>query len=78
MKWEAMHETWPQKKHTDNNKLQLAARSLELIYTTTDWPPEEEGLDQLECSLQESGKSRADLWAFAGQVRKGLIKCVPS
>ena len=26
MKWEAMHETWPQKKHTDNNKLQLAAR----------------------------------------------------
>ena len=68
--WETMHETWPKMKHTSNNKLQLAARSLELIYTRTDWPNEdlEEDEKELECSLQASGKSRADLWAFAGQV----------
>ena len=50
-------------KHTSNNKLQLAARSLELIYTRTDWPKEDlkEGEKELDCSLQASGKSRADL-----------------
>ena len=25
--------------HTNNNKQQLSVRSLELIYTKTDWPP---------------------------------------
>ena len=48
--------------HTTNNKLQLSARSLELIYTVQTWPP---GARTLPVSLKESGKSRADLWALA-------------
>ena len=56
---------WPKDKKTTNNKLQLSARSLELIYTLTNWPP---GARSLESSLWESGKSRADLWQFAGNV----------
>ena len=50
---------------TSNNKLELTARSLELIYTVPDWPP---GAPALPVSLKESGKSRADLWQFAGNV----------
>ena len=68
-RWSQMHESWPLKHGTDNNKLQLTARSLELIYesseATFNWPP---GSPDLKCSLKNSGKSRADLWAFAGQV----------
>ena len=56
---------WPKFKETTNNKLQLSARSLELIYTLTDWPP---GARKLSTSLKESGKSRADLWQFAGYI----------
>ena len=56
---------WPKQTKTNNNKLQLSARSLELIYTLTDWPP---GAKELSSSLKESGKSRADLWQFAGNV----------
>jgi hypothetical protein len=41
----------------------MAARSLEFIYTLTDWPPESK---KLAVSLRDSGKSRADLWQFAG------------
>ena len=62
---------WPKTKHTNNNKLQLTARSLELIYTVPTWPP---GARALPTSLKESGKSRADLWAFAGSV--GLERAV--
>ena len=51
--------------HTSNNKLQFSARSLELIYTLSDWPP---GAKSLPTSLKESGKSRADLWQFAGNI----------
>ena len=51
--------------HTSNNKLQLSARSLELIYTLADWPP---GAKGLPTSLKESGKSRSDLWQFAALV----------
>ena len=57
--------------HTSNNKLQLSARSLELIYTLTDWPP---GAKGLPTSLKESGKSRADLWQFAGNI--GLERAI--
>jgi len=56
---------WPKFKETTNNKLQLSVRSLELIYTLTDWPP---GARSLKTSLRESGKSRADLWQFAGNI----------
>ena len=65
------HYKWPQVNATDNNKLQMSARSLEFIYTLTDWPP---GARSLPVSLKESGKSRADLWAFAGSV--GLERAV--
>ena len=55
----------PRAAKTNNNKLELTARSLELIYTVADWPP---GAPVLPVSLKESGKSRADLWQFAGNV----------
>jgi len=56
---------WPKFKETTNNKLQLSVRSLELIYTLTDWPPKSKVLPE---SLRESGKSRADLWQFAANI----------
>ena len=56
---------FPKQTKTNNNKLQLSVRSLELIYTLTDWPP---GAKELSSSLKETGKSRADLWQFAGDV----------
>jgi len=56
---------WPKFKETTNNKLQLSVRSLELIYTLTDWPPKSKALPE---SLRESGKSRADLWQFAANI----------
>ena len=56
---------WPKFKETTNNKLQLSVRSLELIYTLTDWPPKSKALVE---SLRESGKSRADLWQFAANI----------
>ena len=55
----------PRSAKTTNNKLELTARSLELIYTVADWPP---GAPVLPVSLKESGKSRADLCQFAGNV----------
>ena len=33
-----MH-AFPKVQHTNNNKLQMSARALELIYTVHDWPP---------------------------------------
>ena len=50
---------------TDNNGLGQIAEKLELIYTTIDWPFQVASLD---VSLRQSGKSRADLWEFAGLV----------
>ena len=41
------------------------AKKLEIIYTTIDWPFKEA---ELEVSLYQSGKSRADLWQLAGLV----------
>ena len=55
----------PTQRHTTNNKLQMSARSLELIYTDKNWPP---GAASLPESLKNSGKSRADLWQFAANV----------
>lgn len=51
--------------NTDNNGLQHTVEQLELIYTTVDWPFQEASLTG---SLQQLGKSRADLWQFAGLV----------
>ena len=73
-RWDRLHESWPVSKHTNNNKLQMAARTLELIFESDknfNWPP---GTESFECSLRNSGKSRADLWAFAGQV--GLERAI--
>ena len=63
----------PTQFHTTNNKLQVTVRSLELIYTVPDWPP---GAKILSQSLKESGKSRADLWQFAGNF--GLERAIQS
>ena len=49
----------------DNNGLQTVAAALELIYTDKSWPS---NVQALEVSLKDSGKSRADLWQFAGIV----------
>jgi len=59
------YRAFPITRKTTNNKLQLAARSLELIFTVPNWPP---GAGVLTTSLKESGKSRADLWQFAGNI----------
>mmetsp|Transcript_40705 Transcript_40705/g.95624 ORF Transcript_40705/g.95624 Transcript_40705/m.95624 type:complete len:430 (+) Transcript_40705:130-1419(+) len=48
-----------------NNGLQLAADILEEIYTDPKFPSRSEIMD---ASLKETGKSRADLWAFAAMV----------
>ena len=56
---------WPHIYHTNNNKLQMSARALEMIYTLTNWPPKARALP---VSLKDSGKSRADLWQFAANV----------
>ena len=50
---------------TDNKGLDGAAKFLEVIYTTLDWPLV---TPSLTASLHQSGKSRADLWQLAGLV----------
>lgn len=50
---------------TNNNGLFFIADILEEIYTNKDFPPQ---AGKLEVSMKESGKSRADFWAFAGLV----------
>ena len=62
----------PTQFHTNDNKFQVTVRSLELIYTRTDWPPG--GARFLSKSLKDSGKSRADLWQFAGNI--GLERAI--
>ena len=49
----------------DNNHLGVVVRYLEVIYTTLDYP---KVAPALNVSLRDSGKSRADLWAFAAHV----------
>ncbi len=54
--------------HTDvgaNNGLGDVVRELELVYTEVDYPSNTLTLGQ---SLKDSGKSRADLWAYAAIV----------
>jgi len=55
----------PVNYHTDNNKLSTTAMALEWIYTDPGWP---QGAPELSLSLQNSGKSRADLWQLAANT----------
>jgi len=48
-----------------NNGLGPMAEALEAVYTRADFPRR---TPRMELSLQQSGKSRADLWAFAATV----------
>jgi hypothetical protein len=50
---------------TDNNGLSAIVEKLERIYTSTNQPWNSPTLRQ---SLRDSGKSRADLWAYASMV----------
>merc|ERR1719232_2451263 len=52
-------------KESDNNGLRHTVEVLEAIYTIPMFP---KGAPELNISLKESGKSRADLWALAGIV----------
>ena len=77
MNWDGMYSLTPDPNNeahkyqfdpinaTDNKGLDMIAEKLELIYTTLDWPLV---TPSLEVSLYQSGKSRADLWQFAGMV----------
>ena len=49
----------------DNNHLGVVVRYLEVIYTTLDYP---KAAPALNVSLRDSGKSRADFWAFAAMM----------
>ena len=49
----------------DNNGLQTVVAALELIYTNASWPS---SAPTLNTSLYQAGRSRADLWQFAGMV----------
>ena len=51
---------------TNNNGLRATVELLEEIYTDPDFP--QDRAPYLEVSLKDSGKSRADLWAFAALV----------
>ena len=55
-------------KVTDNNNLLWVARVLELLYTNAKPPFSTSRRFRLRASLRDTGKSRADLWAFAGLV----------
>ena len=51
---------------TDNNGLRHTVEVLEAIYTVPDFPSRSPVLTK---SLKDSGKSRADLWALAGEQK---------
>ena len=53
---------------TSNVGLGGSAMSLEKIYKSIDWPFSKPVNPNVTKSLYQSGKSRADLWQFAGLV----------
>ena len=55
----------PDVTFTNNNGLLFTADMLELVYTDKDFPKQ---APALTVSMKDSGKSRADLWAFAALV----------
>ena len=59
---------FPRPTTTDNFLLGTAAITLEKIYKSIDWPFTAPVNPDLTKSLYQSGKSRADLWQFAGMV----------
>ena len=62
-RWKYGLEQFDNVKETNNNGLGYTVELLEEIYTNPKFP---KGMaPSLEISLKESGKSRADLWAFA-------------
>ena len=61
------HNSAPDFNGTNNNGLWWTADILEEIYTNASFPVLH-NIPALNQSMKESGKSRADLWAFAGLV----------
>ena len=64
----ALPKTFKVENNGTNNDLGVTAKYLELIYESdadNNWPPTS---PVLERSLKNTGKSRADLWQFAGNV----------
>ena len=57
----------PHAERTDNNDMSKTLFWLEQLYTRTDWPFSYQG-PNYSVSLKNTGKSRADLWAFASWV----------
>ena len=57
----------PLAEKTDNNDMSRTVFWLEVIYNRVDWPFTID-LGMANQSLKDSGKSRADLWAFASWV----------
>ena len=57
----------PDVTFTNNNGLLQTADILEEIFTNKDFP-NNLGLPSLSVSMKDSGKSRADLWAFAALI----------
>ena len=55
-------QLYPDVKETNNNGLEYTVEVLEEIYTNPDFPLD---APSLSVSLRDSGKSRADLWAYA-------------
>ena len=55
-------------RRIDNNNLLWVARVLEILYVDPTPPFSRSKKFRLKKSLRESGKSRADLWAYAGLV----------
>jgi len=55
----------PDQLETDNNGMQAVSDLLEAIYMWPDFPSK---TPALQVSLQQSGKSRADLWALAAMT----------
>ena len=58
-------EQYQRRGCTKNISLVKVATLVELVYTTIDWPFK---IPSLEISLNQFGKSRADLWQLAGMV----------
>ena len=77
LNWEGMNFRFPAQKEIkfkfeyddikkgNNNGLEFTVAMLEMIYTKTNFPEDAPTLPE---SLKSSGKSRADLWAYAAKV----------
>ena len=68
MLFENDEKSVPKNATTSNKGLEKIAHSLEKIYKSIDWPFNAPYYGNLTVSLFQSGKSRADLWQFAGLV----------